>query len=119
MISYEDLEKARAERARKEAKKETKKTEKEARKIAKSAAEAVIPIVGKKERSSKRKAARSNSYAPETGLGAAGSSERQLARSEQELNMPDLKARATSLFEEHIERYALALEQYQALVVQM
>lgn len=118
-MSYEDLEKARAERARKEAKKETKKTEKEARKIAKSAAEAMIPIVGKKERSSKRKAARSNLYAPETGLGAAGSSERQLARSKQELNMLDLKARATSLFEEHIERYALALEQYQAPVAQM
>lgn len=90
--------------------------EREARKIAKTTAEAVVPIVGKKERGRKRKAATWSPYTPETGVSVAGSSERQLAGYEQGVNVSESEAPATSLYEGNTEGYATAPEQYKAPV---
>jgi hypothetical protein len=99
VMSYEDLEKIRAERAVKEAAKETKKAEKEAKKtkreankVASATTEADEATAGKTKRGRKRKSVASGADAAEIKAKVTLSSETQVAEGEQEVAM--LKPRA-------------------------
>ncbi|KAF2804390.1 uncharacterized protein BDZ99DRAFT_491192 [Mytilinidion resinicola] len=104
VMTYEDLEKARAERALKDAKKakkEAKKAEKEAKKAAKeaknvasAALEAEEAATGKKTRGRKRKSAASGVDVAEPTAKVVRRSETQVAEGEQEVGAPEPKIKA-------------------------
>lgn len=95
VMSYEDLEKARAARAVKDAKtaeKKARKAAKEARNVASAAPEAEEAVTGKKTRGRKRKCAASGPDTAEPTGKAVRISETQVAEQEASALEPKIKA---------------------------
>jgi hypothetical protein len=126
VMSYEDLEKARAERAAKEAAKEVKRAQKEAKEAAKEAKifasatlEAEENTAGRKKRGWKRKTTTSRADAPKPKAKVARISETQVTESEQEADASEPKAPVAWICERQVEEYEIAPEPWRAPVARM
>jgi hypothetical protein len=131
VMSYEDLEKARAERAAKEAAKEAKKAEKkankaakEAKKVASATPEAEEATAAKGKRGRKRKspieADAPEVDAPEVDASESGKRKRgQKRKSPEEAGTPEPKAKFTRMSEAQVEEDEIAPEPWRAPVARM
>jgi hypothetical protein len=121
-VRYEDLEKARAERAVKDAKKakvQARKAAKEARKVASAILEAEGATVGKNTRGRKRKSAALGTEPAEPAAKVAQISETQVAEVEQEGDAGEARDKVARTSNARVEEDGRMPEPWKAPVARM